>query len=155
MIKQELTYEDFDGNEVTESFHFHLSKSKIIELEAEYGEEGFEASLLKVVEAKDNPTILSEFKKILLMAYGVRSEDGKRFEQSPELSASFSQSPAYDELFVKMLQDAEFAGEFINGLVPRNVARAVAEHRAQQMDAVDVEAVETMPPPAPPSSEGV
>lgn len=136
-----ITYEDFDGNEVTETFHFHLSKARMIDIQVEYGDEdAFATTLQNIVNEKDNKKIMAEFKKLLMASYGVRSEDGKRFIQSDEMSEAFVQTPAYDELLMKFLQDANFAGDFVNGVFPRDVARRIAEQEATQQ-------TELPPPP--------
>lgn len=36
MLKREIKYEDFENNQVTETFYFDLTKSEIIELVAQY-----------------------------------------------------------------------------------------------------------------------
>ena len=33
MLKRNITYEDFDGNTVTEAFYFNLSKAELMEME--------------------------------------------------------------------------------------------------------------------------
>ncbi len=33
MLKKTITYEDFDGNQVTEDHFFHLSKADLVEME--------------------------------------------------------------------------------------------------------------------------
>ena len=34
MLKQDITYEDLDGNKVTDMFYFHLNKAEAIQVQA-------------------------------------------------------------------------------------------------------------------------
>jgi hypothetical protein len=119
MLKKTIKYEDFDGNERTEDFYFHLSKAEVMEMEV--GVVGGMTQMLnKIVEEKDsNPSkIVETFKDIILKAYGEKSLDGKRFIKSEEISTAFSQTEAYSQLFVELATDESAAAAFINGIIP-------------------------------------
>ena len=124
MLKRDITYEDFNGNTVTEAFYFNLSKSEIIELEASY-KEGLQETINKIIQAQDNKSLIREFKKIVLMSYGVKSDDGKRFIKSPQLREEFSQTAAYDALFMDLATSDDAAAKFIQGVIPADLAREV------------------------------
>lgn len=117
MFKKTITYTDYNGEERTEDFYFNLSKAELMEMEMSIPG-GMKGMLEKIIAAKDTAKIIEEFKKILLKAYGEKSEDGKRFIKSPELSKAFSETEAYSILFVELAQDATKASEFINGIIP-------------------------------------
>lgn len=121
MLKKPITYEDFNGEEVTEDFFFHLSKAELIKLEMSQ-EGGLSDWLAKVVAAEDGKSIIEEFEKIILSAYGKRSEDGRRFIKNEELREEFKSSEAYSVLFVELVTDVEAAAAFVNGVIPRNLA---------------------------------
>jgi hypothetical protein len=126
MLKKTITYEDYNGNKVVEDFYFHLRKSELIELEvSEKG--GLVAFIHKVVEAEDTATLVSLFKKLILMSYGKRSEDGREFEKSEELSKKFSQTEAYSELFMELATNSEAAAAFMNGIIPAGLQKEVEE----------------------------
>ncbi len=91
MLKKTITYENFDGKTVTEDHFFHLSKADLIELELS-ADGGMEARLQKIIESGNNREIFAEFKNLLLMAYGQRSEDGKRFTKTSALRDEFASS---------------------------------------------------------------
>lgn len=57
------------------------------------------------------------FKDIILKSYGKKSDDGKRFIKSKELSEEFSQTEAYSELMVELIKDENAASTFVNGLI--------------------------------------
>ena len=83
MLKKSITYEDFNGNEVTEEFAFHLSKADLIEMEAER-RGGLAAYLQHIIDSNDGAAIINAFKDLLLRSIGKVSEDGKRFVKSEE-----------------------------------------------------------------------
>lgn len=126
MLKKTIKYEDFNGDEVEEDFYFHLSKAELVELEMSQ-EGGMSAWLENVVAAQDGKTIITEFKKIVLSAYGKRSPDGKRFIKNQDLRDEFESTEAYSVLFVELVTDAEKAAEFVNGVIPANMAEEAAK----------------------------
>lgn len=118
MIKETITYTDLNGLERTEDFYFNLSKTEVLEMEM--GVDGGLSKMLKnIVANQDGKQIVEYFKMILLKAYGEKATDGKRFIKSKELSTAFSQSPAFDELFMKLATQADFAAAFVRGITPQ------------------------------------
>jgi hypothetical protein len=131
MLKRPITYKDFFTNEeVTEVFYFNLTKTELIEFEVSY-KTGFVESLNRIVESNDREAIITEFKKIILMTYGVRTEDGD-FEKSEELSQKFSKTAAYDVLFIELTTNDEAAAAFINGVVPSDLLEQVRDQDKPQ-----------------------
>jgi hypothetical protein len=121
MLKKSITYEDYNGETVTEDFFFHLSKAELVELEMSH-EGGLSEAMKKIVAAEDGKSIIAEFKNIILTAYGVRSEDGRRFIKNQQLREEFASTEAYSTLFMELVTDADAASEFINGIVPQGLA---------------------------------
>lgn len=117
MLKKTMTYTDFNGEEIKEDFYFHLSKAEIMEMQLEE-KGGLAERIQKIVDTKNVPEIVKVFKELILKAYGVKSEDGKRFIKSKELSEAFSQTQAYSDLFMELATDADAAAAFINGIIP-------------------------------------
>lgn len=116
MLKKTITFIDYDGNERTEDHHFNLSKAEIIEMEL--GESGgLSKTLEKIVAEQDNVKLMKYFKSIILKSYGEKTADGRRFIKSPELSEAFTQTEAYSELFMELM-DSEKMAEFVNGIIP-------------------------------------
>jgi hypothetical protein len=109
VLKKTIKYTDFNGEETSEDFLFHLSKAELVELEMSH-EGGFVASMQKVVEAEDN--------KIILQSYGKKSLDGKRFIKNQTLRDEFESSEAYSTLFMELVTDTDAAIEFMNGIIP-------------------------------------
>jgi len=128
MLKRKITYEDYNDPPKThiEDFYFNLSEAELMELENSR-EGGLADSLQKLVDEKDLAGLISEFKKLVLVAYGIKSEDGKRFQKSDDIREAFSQHPAYSVLFMELSLDAGLAAEFVNGIMPRGLAELAAK----------------------------
>lgn len=129
MLKKEITYTDFNGLERTESFYFNLSKAELTELQL--GTTGGYAEMVKkIIDAKDTPALIKIFKDLILTSYGIKSEDGRRFIKSREISEEFSQTEAYSVLFMELANDDTAAAAFVNGIIPNDLAEAVAKQSA-------------------------
>lgn len=115
MIKKSITYTNLDGKEVTEEHLFHLSKADLIEMQLDK-DGGLGEHLQKIVEEQDNREIFKQFKILLAKAYGTKSEDGKRFIKDSVEAAEFLQSEAFSEIAVSLMEDAEHAAVFFNGM---------------------------------------
>lgn len=125
MIKKNITYTDYNGVTRTEPFYFNLSKSELMEME--FGTVGgFTEMVQKVVATQDLPSLIKIFKDFVLKSYGIKSDDGRRFEKSAELATAFSQTEAYTTLFMELATDSKAAAEFINGVVPAEVAKEMS-----------------------------
>ena len=142
MLKRDITYEDYNGETVTETFYFNLTSTEIIDLQLGY-EGGLEAALKKIIETEDVKGIITEFKKIILAAYGIKSEDGKRFMKNDTIREEFSQTAAYDALFMDLSTNENAAADFIKGVVPSSMQKEIEK----------AETTRELPfPPSPPAS---
>lgn len=121
MITKTVTYTDLNGNERTEKFYFHFYESEIMEMELSV-EGGFADRIQKIIDAKDQPSLIRVVKKFVLDAYGVKSDDGKRFIKNDEVRAAFVQNPAYSKIFMELVLDDKVASEFVKGVVPAEMA---------------------------------
>ena len=129
MIKKNITYVDYNGVERKEDFYFNLSKAEVLEMEM--GTAGGLAEMInRVVAAQDQPAIIKIFKELILKAYGEKSNDGKRFIKSDEISNAFSQTEAYSILFMELATNADEASRFVNGIVPADMAKQIADYNA-------------------------
>lgn len=128
MLKKNIKYTDYNGVEREESFYFNLTEAEIMEMEMSTNG-GLAEMIRRIVETEDSPTIVKIFKDIILKSYGEKSLDGKRFVKSEELSRDFSHTEAYSRLFMELSTDAEAAAQFMNGIVPRDVARRMDESK--------------------------
>lgn len=124
MLKKTISYTDFNGDKQTEDFYFNLTKAEIAEMEMST-KGGLSESIKAIVEAEDTPAIIKIFKKLILDAHGVKSEDGRRFIKTEQSRVEFSQTEAYSELFISLASDAKEAAKFVNSIVPAEAQKAL------------------------------
>lgn len=122
MLKKSIKYVDYNGLEREEDFYFNLSKAEITEMELSV-DGGLSGMLERIVKAQDVKEIVKVFKEVIFKAYGEKSSDGKRFVKSKELSEAFSQTEAYNELFMELIMDGDKASEFVKALLPQNLVK--------------------------------
>ena len=116
MLKKTVTYVDYDGVERTESFYFNLSESEIVEMELGV-DGGWRERMQRIIDSKDAPTLMREFKNLIMMSYGKKSDDGRRFIKSKEISDAFVQTEAYNKIFMELVTDDKAAANFANGII--------------------------------------
>ena len=126
MLKKHIEYTDFNGVVRKEDHYFNLSKSELMKMEM--GTTGGWSDWVKqIVNAQDVPTLMKVFEEVLFKAYGRKTADGRGFEA---LSREFSQTGAYEALFMELLTDADAAQKFINGIIPEDMREAAAKDPA-------------------------
>ena len=128
MLTKTITYTDYNGVERTEPFYFNLSQAELIEMQLG-GKDGlYSDKLQKMIDNRDTAAIVNTIKEFVLKSYGVKSDDGKRFIKSPEISEAFMQTEAYSQLITELLSDDAKSSEFILGIMPQALREAaVAE----------------------------
>ena len=131
MLKKTVTYTDYNGIERTESFYFHYSEAEILDMEMSV-EGGLAERIQRIIDAKDQTSLMKEIKKFVLDAYGVKSDDGRRFMKNDEIRTSFVENPAYSEIWLELLSDEQIASEFVNQVVPENMKDKLASLAAKK-----------------------
>ena len=125
MYTKKMTYTDYNGEEITETFHFNLTEAEILQMQTERSG-GLAAKLQRMIDRKDVPSIMSTIKDLIWRAYGEKSDDGRRFIKSEELTREFTQTEAYSALFMELATNADEAARFVNEIVPKKLAEAAA-----------------------------
>jgi hypothetical protein len=143
VLKKTITYEDFNGDTVTEDFYFHLSKAELVELEMSH-EGGLSASLERIIAAQDNKSLITEFKNLLLLSYGKRSDDGRRFVKTQELRDEFVSTEAYSTLFMELVTDTDAAINFVQGVIPKDLGEEAT--KVTNLEAVPAQEVRIVTP---------
>ncbi len=136
MFITNLTYEGLDGDEVTKQFHFHLSKSEVLEVVMIEEHEGDFHSQLSSLGG--NPRrVFAFFRDIMQRSVGERR--GDQFVKTAETQGSFMNTGAYDAMFEKLSNDAAFAAQFVAGVVPKSLGeKAMADPKFRAGFALDV-----------------
>ena len=132
MLKKTITYTDYDGRERTEDFYFNLTKAELIEMDFS-AKGGMQKLLEQITETNDRKRLIELVKDLILRSYGVKSEDGRRFVKTKELSEEFSQTEAFSELFMEVGTDDGAAVAFVKGILPQGLADEVDKAAAENL----------------------
>ena len=119
MLKKTIKYTDYNDEQQERTFFFNLSKAEVSKLELSTPG-GLKMKIEKMINDKDGAEIITIFNELIMMSYGEKSTDG-RFIKSQELSKAFSETVAYDQLFMELITDAEKASAFIAGILPKEI----------------------------------
>jgi hypothetical protein len=141
VLTEEITFDDYNGDSQTETVHFQLSKSDLIDMEMNTAG-GMENALKEVIKSKDNALIYQKFKWMMSKAYGVKTDDGRYFRKRPELWDDFTETPVYDAIMVRLFSDAEYAAKFFAGMMPSDMVDKLPE-LGSFVDATDSEPAQT------------
>lgn len=118
MVKETVTYKNFDGETVTEELRFNLTQAELFELNAKYGGD-LKTSIEKAVQSENAYLIYTMFKDVILSSYGEKSADGKRFVKNKELSEAFAATDAYSELILSLANNEEKMKAFMTSILPK------------------------------------
>lgn len=121
MLKKTIKYTDFNGVDREEDFYFNLTEAELAEMNL-MTKGGLKGYLEAIINTQDTPAIAELFKKIINKAYGVKSPDGRKFTKSPEILEDFIYTQAYSNLYMSLIADADAAANFVNGIIPKNIA---------------------------------
>lgn len=128
MFKKTVKYVDFDGNQREDTLYFNLTKAELTEL-AMSAEGGLDKYINRIIESRNEAEIVKLFKELILMAYGEKSDDGRRFikkRNGVRLADEFAETEAYSELFMELATNEQAAIEFFNHIVPAEAAQKPA-----------------------------
>lgn len=142
MIKKTIKYKDFDGNPQEDTFYFNLTRAELVKLEAS-ASGGLGATIQQIVETRTTTEIVPLFERILMMAYGEKSPDGRHFMKTEEKALAFKNSAAYDALFMELFSNVDAAADFVNGLMPEGFDLVPPPAKSDKPE---------LPPPPPPAA---
>lgn len=128
MIKKTVKYEDFNGNQREEDFYFNLTMAELAELENSLNG-GLSTLMEKIIKEQNQSELIKYFKKIVLLAYGKKSEDGRNFLKNDRIREDFESCAAYSDIFMELATNAEAASAFVNGIIPQKVPQ---DHKQTQ-----------------------
>jgi hypothetical protein len=126
VLKKVVNYVDFEGKERSDTLYFNLTEPEVVRLDVQF-EGGLEEYInnLDVDIAPEN--ILNLFERVIKASYGEKGEDGRHFIKNEEMMDMFNQSAAYAALFVELVQNADQAAIFFNGLLSKTTVEKVAK----------------------------
>lgn len=135
MFKETIKYTDFNGDEREEDFYFNLTRAEFMRLDTRY-QDGLQGMIEKIIKSKVRKDIWDMFELLIGASYGIKSEDGRRFMKSDEITKSFTETEAYSELIDLFSRDADAASRFVNNLVS-GIDSKVSEARKNNIPAPD------------------
>ena len=110
MLHKKVTYTNYNGEVVNEDVYFNLTSMELVKMEAKY-EMSISDKIKEVVDANNFQGIIALFEDLLLTAYGVKSEDGRRFVKDKQATKEFEDSIAYAEIFEQIILNPDAAKE--------------------------------------------
>ena len=128
MIKKTITYESYNGETITEDLYFNLTKLELLKEDIEQNG-NFQENVERLTKENNVKEVYNIFKNIVLKAYGVKSEDGKRFIKNEGLRQDLQSSPALSELILSFLENPEEGAKFIEEILP---SKLVEEAKKEQ-----------------------
>lgn len=137
MLKETISYEDFDGVTRTDVLYFNITKAELLDnlhLQAELLElqRMMTASAGTEMGEPEVREMLKLVKTFMKLSYGERSEDGKRFSKRPEVWENFTETSAYDAYLLSLFEDPEKAVRFLVEIIPRDLRPEVQQAVANQ-----------------------
>lgn len=120
MYKKTINYTDFNGVDRKEDFYFNFMKAELVEMNMSTGG-GLKSFIERITNTQDQMELIRLFKELVLKAYGIKSDDGKRFIKSQEIRDAFEQTNAYNELFMMLATNDKEAANFINNVMPADL----------------------------------
>lgn len=117
MYKKTITYKDYNGEERTEDFYFHLNQAELTKMQLEIPG-GLTGMIDRITQRKSGPDIMEVFNTLIERSYGVKSPDGRKFVKSKEILDDFLQTEAYNTFFMELVTSADAASDFFNQIIP-------------------------------------
>jgi peptidyl-tRNA hydrolase len=139
MFKKTMTFDDLEGNEVSQTFYFNYNKKEVAELlEFKQLEEKLKLLTVPIEESgltqvENNQQAYDIFQDLILDAYGEKGADNVTFVKNERTREYFRSHVAFVELIFEFLENPKLAGEFIEKCLPQKlVARAKEEIAAKE-----------------------
>lgn len=155
MLKKTIIFENLEGQKVSDDFYFHLNKAEATRVMAGlWGASG--QTIEDAITSAKFEVPIDKLLEIITTAYGKKDADGVTFIKTPELTARFTGTDAYGELFEELISDPNKFLEFLKGVLPAGMApdsldiKDVKLPGAQPVAAVE-EQIQQMAAPAPPA----
>lgn len=125
MYKKTIEYDDYNGVHRKEDHYFNLNKAEVIKWLTTSGDYTLDKVLERLSTERNGKKIMEIFEDIIYRSYGRKSLDGRKFEKSEAIWDDFYQTEAYSILFTELVTDASKAADFVNKIIPKDLADEV------------------------------
>lgn len=140
MLKKTIKFIDYNGEERIEDFYFNLTKAEIIEwISSTEGGYTLDQYLEHIAKKRNVKEVMESFKDLIWRSYGEKSLDGRRFIKNDEVKLNFFETEAYSILYTELVTDAKKASEFINGIIPQDMATEITKILSENPDGISDE----------------
>lgn len=129
MLKKEITFTNYNDEEVTVTEYFNLNKTQAVRYVSANG--GMDKYVQKLLDEKDNTKFVDFVEDLVYKAYGKRDpENPEIFDTSTETKDAFTKTLAYDELVYELLSKEGAFIEFFIGVMPKDIREKMNEQLA-------------------------
>lgn len=139
MYAKVIKFEDYNGVKREEEHFFNLNKAEVIKWLTTSGDYTLDKVLERLSKERNGKKIMEIFEEMIKMSYGKPSLDGRKFEKTDDIWNDFYQSGAYSELFSELVTDAAKAADFVNKIIPKDLADEVAKIIKDNPDGIPAE----------------
>ena len=135
MIKKTITSEDFDGNQKTKDYYFHMNQVEFAKLNSEVPG-GLEKTIQDIIANQDQGAMLRLVDLLVSRSYGERDEEDGGFtkigKNGRPLYEKFVNTSAYDNLIIELIQGEKNIVTFLSGIMPKEVQARMDEEFKKQ-----------------------
>jgi hypothetical protein len=147
MLKKTVEYTDFNDQRASEEVYFNINEAEILDnLDLATELESLQTMLMgpeHELTPAEIKRIVDLVKRFARLAYGVRSEDGKKFRKGDQIWQDFTDGAVYPEFLMSLFRDPNRAFEFLVAVMPKDLqatARAEVERQGIDMSSLDSDA---------------
>lgn len=132
MVKKTITFEDLNGDPVTEDFYFYLNKAEVVKWLVTDKGCTLDKVLERITKERKASQIMDFYDDLLHRSYGIKSLDDMGFVKSEDIWNKFKSTEAYSAMFLELVTDAQKASDFLNAVIPRDLADEVNKIMEEQ-----------------------
>ena len=136
MYKKTIEFTDYSDVVRKEDHYFHLNKAEVIKWLTTSGDYTLDKVLERLSTERNAKKIMEIFEDLIHRSYGRKSLDGRKFEKTEEIWNDFYQTEAYSVLFTDLVTDAKKAADFVNRIIPKDLADEVSKIIKENPDGI-------------------
>lgn len=139
MLKQTITYVNYNGQRRTRDFYFNLNRFELMQLIAGKDNKSFQDYLVEISQEQNTEKLIELLKDVILMSYGEKSSDGETFVKNDQIREEFFNSAAFSELYMSLLNDTQAAVNFITGVLPPDLRFSKEQLKEMRKEAANAQ----------------
>ena len=131
MLSRTFTCNGFDGSKFNVTFDFHLRESEVTKINMGTFV-GLDVLMKRLFDTKNGEEIVKIMDKIIMTSVGRESLDHHAFIKNDEIRNEFTQTDAYDQLFMELTTDMDKLSAFIRDILPAKMRDKILEANAER-----------------------